>query len=123
MWILVVEDNPDIRESFAFLIEQRGYRVRAAADGEEALAKLAEHGPACLILLDLMMPRMDGWQLRERLLADPECASIPLVIVSSIADLEHEAERLAALHYLRKPIDLAELFDILDAHCAAARRT
>ena len=119
MSVMVVDDNDDIRESFAFLIRQLGYEVETAADGAEALAKLETRALPNLILLDLMMPVMDGWQLRRRMLARPEWASIPVVLLSCAGGLEREAAALGALDYLQKPVDLSTVYRLVaQAHHA-----
>ena len=106
-----------MRESLAFLLEDVGYSVATAADGRQALAWLDASEPPCLILLDLMMPVMDGWQLRAELLKAPRLARIPVVLLSGIADLEAQARSLDAVGYLTKPVDLARVCDLIDAHC------
>src|SRR5689334_10355653 len=79
--VLIVDDDEDVREAVRAVLENEGYRTAEAEDGREALAFVqeAEDKPA-LLLLDLMMPTMDGWQLRARLSSDPELAAIPIVI-------------------------------------------
>jgi CheY-like chemotaxis protein len=81
--ILVVEDEPDIREATSEALETEGYRVIQAAHGHEALRVLRHVRPA-LILLDLMMPHMSGWELREILGRDPQLASIPVIVMSAV---------------------------------------
>lgn len=114
--VLVVEDEKDLREALAVLIRRRGYRAETAANGQEALAKIADVGPPALILLDLSMPVMDGAELRERLLQRPDLADIPVVVISGVADLAATAARLQAADYLQKPIDFARLYSILDSY-------
>lgn len=116
-FVLLVEDDPDMRQDLAFLIEHRGHTVQTAAHGKEALDKLAEHGAPCLILLDLMMPVMDGWELRAELLGDPDLAGIPVVLLSGVADVQQEARSLQAVDYLTKPIDFQRLYQLVDKLC------
>ncbi len=115
--ILIVEDESDVREGLAWLISHHGYEVETAANGREALAKLDAMAPPCLILLDLMMPEMNGWEFREQLLARNLLANIPVVLVSGTADLERVARTLKATEYIPKPVDFNRLVGIIDAYC------
>jgi len=103
--ILVVEDDHLIREAIAEALDEEGFEVLEAANGREALDKLhAER--ASLVLLDLMMPIMDGWSFREAQLHDPEISNIPVVVLSALKDQSVPAER-----HFSKPCDLDELLD------------
>jgi CheY-like chemotaxis protein len=115
--VLIVEDEPDVRENLALLLELKGYRVITAGDGKQALDCIAEHGPPCLILLDLMMPVMDGWQVRAALLEDPILAEIPVVVVSGVVDADDAVRDLEAVAHLRKPIDLGKLYRVVSSYC------
>lgn len=114
--VFLVEDDADTREDLAFLLADRGYAVETASDGAEALGKLAQHPPPSAIVLDLMMPVMDGWELRAKLRKDPRLSAVPVILVSGVADLEGQARSLDAVGYLTKPVDLPRLFDLLAAH-------
>lgn len=116
-FLLLVEDDPDMRQDLAFLVEHRGHKVQTAAHGREALEKLSELGAPCLILLDLMMPVMNGWELRAQLLSHPELATVPVVLLSGVADIQSEARSLSAVAYLTKPFDFEQLYRLVDAHC------
>src|SRR6187549_1262395 len=95
--ILVVEDDTDIRESLVEVLEDEGFGVRAAADGRQALDVLrAERPLPDLILLDLMMPVMNGFQFREQQLSDAAFAGIPVVVVTADANARAKAESLNA---------------------------
>jgi len=100
--VLVVDDNPEIRSSFKELLEGEGYRVAEVADGREALDYLRSQERPKLILLDLMMPVMDGWQFRAEQKKNPALASIPVIVISAVADVaaEIDAERV-----LTKPLN------------------
>jgi CheY-like chemotaxis protein len=107
-YILIVEDNPDSRETLTMVIEGMGYAVSAVSNGREALEYLRTHSLPCLILLDLMMPVMDGWEFRDRQRQDPELADIPILVVSAVNDPD-QIRAVGAVDYLKKPID----FDVL----------
>lgn len=117
MEILIVEDESDAREALASLIEHHGHSVQTAANGKEALAKLERMGRPCLIILDLMMPEMNGWELREALLEQPELADVPVVLVSGAAGIERAARELNAVDFLEKPVDFSRLYGLVEAHC------
>jgi two-component system chemotaxis response regulator CheY len=116
--VLVVEDDPEIRESVVDLLQDQGYRVLAAPNGREALRKLGEcEKPPCLILLDLMMPVMDGVDFRNAQLQMPEIAGIPVVVVSAYRDVRESARSLQVLDYLEKPFDLDALMGVARRYC------
>jgi len=108
--LLVVDDDLDIRDALQDAFELEGYSVLVAADGLEALAHLRREGSRPqLILLDLMMPRMDGFAFREALRHDLALADIPVVVASADLHLESAARALGVAGCLRKPLDLREL--------------
>jgi CheY-like chemotaxis protein len=114
--LLLVEDEDDIRESLTLLLELRGYKVDSAANGREALSVIRKNSLPCMVILDLNMPLMDGWQLREVMLRDPELSEVPVVIVSGVG--KHKtATQLAAVGHFTKPVDLKTLFALLEQHC------
>ena len=113
--ILVVEDDPDIREALALALQSGGYQVGTASHGEEALQQL-RHGPhADLIVLDLMMPVMDGWQFRKVQQGDPRLAAIPVVIISADGSVQQKASAIGAESYIKKPVDPAVLLKTVEA--------
>ncbi len=113
--ILVVEDDEEIRASLALVLESQGFAVYTAADGRQAIDVLREaHDKPRLILLDLMMPVMDGWAFRAAQLADPELAQIPVVILSAAQDVRRQAEALHADGFLAKPLNVPKLLDAID---------
>lgn len=117
--VLLVEDDPDVREDLAFLLEHRGHRTVTAANGKDAMDKLRDgalDGPPDLVILDLMMPVMDGWKMRELMLRDPDLAKIPVVLMSGAGDLSEQAETLKATDFLLKPVDLDKLYRLVDSH-------
>lgn len=108
--LLVVDDDLDIRDALQDVLELEGYAVLLAADGLEALTQLRQGTPPPhLILLDLMMPRMDGFAFREALRHDPGLAGIPVLVASADLDVKGAAEGLGVAGWLRKPLDLSEL--------------
>lgn len=116
--ILIVDDDPDLRELMSDLLASHGYAVETAADGQEALDYLhSSRASPSLIILDLMMPRMDGWEFREHQRADPELARIPVVVFSGVHDLERCTRDIAAVEILPKPIDIDRLHRTLRRHC------
>lgn len=103
--ILIVEDDDDIREILAEMLIDTGYQVVTARNGREGLEHLrASSPPPALVLLDLMMPVMDGWQLRKEMLSDPALAGIPVVVISGAADVETTSATLEAQRILTKPV-------------------
>jgi PAS domain S-box-containing protein len=109
--ILIVDDEPQNRKLLEALLRPQGYRTACAASGEEAMAMIAKQAPD-LIVLDIMMPDMDGYQVTDRLKADPATAHIPIIAVSALAE---RGARILALEagaeeFLCKPIDRAELW-------------
>ena len=83
--VLIVEDDPDIREFMELLLADAGYDTMTAENGSRALERMRARRP-CLVLLDLAMPVMDGWEFRERQLADPELAKVPVVCITAAFD-------------------------------------
>jgi CheY-like chemotaxis protein len=112
--ILVVDDDPDIRDILALILQSRGFTVRSADNGLRALETLDEWRPR-LIILDLMMPEMDGRSFRERQLASPELSDIPVVIMSAAHRLNDAARDLRPGGLIAKPFDLTELLRVVDA--------
>lgn len=108
--ILVVEDVPQVRELLEIALRFRGYEVVSAADGEEALAYIAQHPPA-LVVTDILMPRLDGYALAYRLRRDPKTRDIPIIFISATYVHPEDrafALRLGAARFLEKPIDTEE---------------
>jgi len=105
--ILVVDDDPDIRESLREVLEDEGYEVACVGNGREALDHLkAASPPPCVILLDLMMPVMDGWEFARSL--DPG-ARPPIIVLSADRNVSAKAKEIGALGWLGKPFELSEL--------------
>lgn len=110
--VMVVEDDADCREVLAQILEEEGYQVLGAANGEEALLSLHRGARPCLILLDLRMPIMDGLTFRAAQRGDPALADIPVVIMTALGD-----PAVANEHVIEKPIDLETLLSTLQRYC------
>ena len=115
--ILIVEDDYILGEALSLALAAEGYMVAIAANGQDALDKLRGLERPHLILMDLMLPEMSGWQLRDRLRQDPALASIPVIICSAAADLEKDANALDVACYVQKPIETSELLRAIKGHC------
>lgn len=108
--VLIVEDDLDIRENLAEFVMSEGYAVQTAADGREALDLLrAATVLPQVILLDLRMPRMDGFKFREEQEKDARLAAIPVLLMTADAQIESEKYRIGAMGYVKKPIDIEAL--------------
>ncbi len=104
--ILIVDDEVGIRETLRDLFEDEGFEVDVAADGEEGLATLRTRGPHALMILDLLMPNMDGAELLRRVRADPELAATPVIMSTS-----HPAVAPPGILLIRKPVDVNVLIN------------
>ena len=117
--VLLVDDDPDFVEAIKVIVENGGYAVRVAYDGAEGLEAVAEEKPD-LIVLDVMMPVMNGHEACAKLKADPQTAKIPIILLTAVADrvttstythrdmLESQAE-----DYMPKPVEPAELLNLI----------
>jgi CheY-like chemotaxis protein len=115
--ILIVEDDSDFRDALAELLQLKGYQVTALGNGQQALQKLQAGLIPCLILLDLMMPVMNGWDFRRLLLAHPQWSAIPVVLLSGMADLARHATNLRVAGCIAKPVDFDLLYRAVEQHC------
>lgn len=115
--VLVVDDDRDIRDSLIETLEDHGYHASGASNGVEALAMLRTIPRPSLILLDLMMPVMDGRGFREEQLKNPAWADIPVVVISAYGNVEAQAQELA-LSFVRKPVATRPLIDLVRRYCA-----
>ncbi|MFO0746240.1 MAG: response regulator [Myxococcota bacterium] len=113
--VLVVEDEDDLREMVRDALELSGYEVVTACDGREALAKMAAIENLCLVLLDLLMPVMNGWQLLEEIGRRPELRSVPIVVHSSAPS--HVPP--GVVRVLQKPVMFEQLIAVVQEYCAA----
>lgn len=115
--VLIVDDDVDIRDSLKDVLEDEGYAVDAVADGFEALAHLRTQARPCLILLDWMMPRCDGPQFRGQQKQDSTIADIPVVLLTADARLGEKVSQIDAKEYLKKPVHLDHLLDVVRRYC------
>jgi len=108
--ILIVDDEADILHFLELILRERGYEVASAPGGAQALAWARAHRPD-LILLDIMMPQMDGWEVLKLLRIDPKTAGIPVAMISARTDPKDRVQGLqeGALDYICKPFSLDEL--------------
>jgi len=123
--ILLVDDDPDFVQAVQVIVESGGYEVRVAYDGKEGLEAVAEEKPD-LIVLDVMMPVMNGHEACAELKSDPETAGIPIILLTAVAErvttstyshrdmLESEAE-----DYMPKPVEPKELLELIKSWLAA----
>ena len=118
--VLVVEDDPELRTIYQEVLSDGGFEVIAARDGVDALEILDGEWTPCVLLLDLRMPRMSGWELVARLRADDRWDHLPLIIVAAYYRIAEEAERLGAHAWLQKPIDIGRLVGIVEDACGGS---
>jgi CheY-like chemotaxis protein len=115
--ILVVDDDDTIRESFASVLRDEGFSVAAARNGLEALSYLESHTPPRVIVLDLMMPVMSGAEFRQKQLAEPRFAGIPVIVMSATERGGSIAKALHAAGFLSKPPHLELLIETVAPYC------
>src|SRR5947209_5611957 len=113
--IMVIDDDESVRSTLTDLLRDAAYRVRAVADGREALAYLSAEELPDLILLDLMMPIVDGWTFRAEQLMNPRLASIPVIVITAVPSERHNAD--LGVEVVRKPFDPRALLSLIRDHC------
>jgi CheY-like chemotaxis protein len=118
--VLVVEDDPREQRVLQAQLEARGFTVVMADDGRQALKYLRQNRLPDCIVLDLMMPVMDGWEFREQQLADPVLAPIPVVITTALSEQGRHTPVLEGLPIIPKPFDLDRLADLVASLCRQA---
>ncbi len=114
--ILVVDDDPDIREALQAALEMEGYDVGVAANGREAWESLRSTPPPGLILLDLMMPVMNGVEFLENLRADDRLRRLPVILLSAFPSTAATVVSKSQ-GYLQKPVELAKLIELVGRYC------
>lgn len=113
--ILIVDDEPDIRESLEEFFQDEGFPVRTAADGGAALASLERGELPCVVILDLLMPVLDGNQVYERMRADPRWSQVPVIVSTSAPERAPSGAMI-----MRKPVNLDRLLGMVRRHCTAS---
>lgn len=112
--VLIVEDDADVRETMAEVLESEGFAVQSAREGREALELLHGGARPDLILLDLMMPGMNGWELRAELDQQRDLAAIPVIVVSAMDPGPDRGSVLRAAGFLKKPFTLSSLLTAIE---------
>jgi CheY-like chemotaxis protein len=113
--VLIVEDDVELRDMMAQLLTLEGFVATAVANGREALEYLRKGDRPDIILLDLMMPVMDGWEFRRKQQSDPTLATVPVVVLSA---LDHRrAAEVDAVAFLKKPLDFDRLLELVRRYC------
>jgi CheY-like chemotaxis protein len=119
--ILVVDDDLDILEAVEMVLTGAGYRVLVARDGEEALRVLrSQPSLPSLVLLDLMMPGMNGWDFREQQAGDPALSQLPVAVMSGAGRIRDVASALGVRDFLEKPVDVETLLALVQRCCSDA---
>ncbi len=115
-FILVVDDEIETIDLLRSALSRRGYEVVGVTDGEQGLQFVRERRPA-LMLLDLMMPRLSGYDVCRRLRADPQTASLPIIVLSASGTLAAETDALAAgaNRFVMKPVGIKVLADLIES--------
>jgi CheY-like chemotaxis protein len=117
---MIIEDDRDVRESIVEVLQDAAYFPLGAANGKEALGQLrARADMPCVILLDLAMPVIDGWEFRALQRLDPELDTIPVVILSARPNVQEVADGMAAAACLKKPVQLDALLATVQRFCKA----
>ena len=120
--ILIVEDDLDLARTVAEVLDSAGYSTAIAANGYEALDRLRTDDRPNLILLDMMMPGMDGWKFREEQKKLPAIASIPVVAFTADSDARGKAASIQAAGFLAKPVTIEVLLDAVEGICGLPER-
>lgn len=116
-WVLLVDDDEDIRVTLELVLGTLGHHVVSAGDGIEALEILRKPGPPpSVVLLDLMLPRLDGTEVLQRMKTDPRLRDIPVVIMSGDTEAREQALALHADGCLVKPVELSDLSSTLERY-------
>lgn len=119
--ILIIEDDLAIRTYLSMLLELEGFQIRQASNGQEGLNSLEKDKTLpSLIILDLMMPVMDGWQFRENQVADPEASSIPVVVMTADGHAPEKAAKMGAQGCIQKPLNIDLLLKTVNKFAKAS---
>jgi CheY-like chemotaxis protein len=115
--VLLIDDHEEFRDGLRELLAREGYKVETAANGREAMNRLYAGFRPCIIILDLMMPVMTGFEFRQEQLGHPEFAEIPLIVCSAMHDVAEKARHLDAIAYIEKPEELPRMLKLVRQHC------
>jgi CheY-like chemotaxis protein len=113
--VMIVEDDEDVREMMQLLLKSHGYETMTAANGQEALDRMRDRKP-CMVLLDIHMPLVSGWEFRERQLQDPALKDVPVVCLTALFDPEDVVRRLG-IPCLPKPAHFSSVMHEVEAAC------
>jgi CheY-like chemotaxis protein len=115
--ILLVEDDQELHEAMAAILDAEGYRVIGAYDGQAAIDRLREGARPSVIVLDLMLPRKDGRQFRAEQLTDPTLADIPVIAYSGDTGVAQAAADLRVRYWFQKPVNFGALLEAIASFC------
>ena len=113
--VLIVEDDADLREMMAQLLLLEGFDAQTVANGREALEYLNQGNVPDVILLDMMMPVMDGWEFRREQQRDPELAGVPVIVLSALD--QKRVGDIGEAAFMKKPLDFDRLLDLVRKYC------
>src|SRR5262245_18965588 len=122
MRILIIDDDPDIRDILTIVLKAEGHEVATAVDGLEGLERLRSDSRPSLIFVDMMMPRLDGRAFLEAMRRDPRLADVPVVVLTGHPAARKEAKELGTAGYLVKPVELDDLLGTIrraEVHASA----
>jgi two-component system, chemotaxis family, chemotaxis protein CheY len=117
-WILIVDDDDDVRDALIAVLDMTGFSTVGARDGIEAIERIETRGRPGLVLLDLRMPRLNGADFLRWVRGDRSLDALPIIILSGDPATSNETPRLDVAGYLRKPVDLDELLEVVDHQLA-----
>jgi CheY-like chemotaxis protein len=119
--ILLIDDDGDVREAIALFLRKRGFNVRTADHGLDALRKLQQEGLPSVIIVDLMMPIMDGWEFMKRQRRDWRLCTIPTIVISGVPSHDPRCLEMPIVRLLPKPYTLDQLMAAIEAECSPPR--
>jgi CheY-like chemotaxis protein len=120
-WVLVVDDDLDVRESLCEALRDEGWCATGAGDGLEALAEMRRDAPPSLILLDLWMPRCNGYEFLAELRRGADISAVPVVLLTADTKLDGTPASVGAVAYLQKPVRLEQLLETVQQYCPPGR--
>jgi CheY-like chemotaxis protein len=119
--VLLIEDDASSSEAMRDLLEMSGHTVDCASNGREALDRLRQVDSYCVILLDVMMPVMNGYEFRDEQLKDPRIASIPVIVLTADGRAREKARRLRTSRFFQKPFSPPDLLRAIEQQCGASK--